>query len=181
MTKLVAVLLIIIITSSNAFALFDDKAIEPYLGPYKLEAPNRIDKSGEICPKTLLLTAECTLSELSLRKADDHDFSFLTFSGINEGELVTRIKKQIIEKSNTTFNDLKIISTQESYLKRYSSWCDKKTELILGEKKFTLKKYKRKGKAKEYTTILHCDYNFDDNANNKMIEEFKAQTSSTKN
>lgn len=165
-------LIVFLLINSKAFASFDDNTISPFLGPYK------INKSvvGN-CPSTLLLMAQCTLDRLDLKNSEDPDFDFISFKGINSGEMITTIKNQIVEKSITAFDNLEIKSSKETYFSRYKRWFREKADLSLGEKKFILKKSKENFKTKKYITELQCEYIFDEIANKKMLDSFHTEKS----
>lgn len=127
------------------------------------------------CPNTLLFMAQCTLDRLDLKNTENPDFDFISFKGINAGEMITTIKNQIIEKNMTTFDNLEIKSSKETYLSRYKEWFREKADLSLSEKKFVLKKLKEDFKTKKYVTELHCEYIFDEIANKKNLDSFHSE------
>ena len=156
----------------SAFAQFDDATIAPFLGPYK------INKTliGN-CPSTLLFMAQCTLDRLDIKNTENPDFDYITFRGINAGEMITKIKNQIIEKNITTFDSLQVKSYKETYFSRYKEWFREKADLSLSGKRFVLKKSKEDFKTKNYITELHCEYIFDEIADKKMRDSFNPEKS----
>lgn len=163
-------LLLFFIASSSVFAHFDDAIISPFLGPYKI---SQISIGN--CPNTLLLMAQCTLERLDLKNSENPDFDFLSFKGINAGEMITTINGQIIEKNLTTFEKLTIISIRETYFSRYKAWFKEKTELTLNGKKFVFKKLKEDLKTKKDVTELQCEYAFDEIENKKTLDALSSQ------
>ncbi|MDO9183782.1 MAG: hypothetical protein Q7U04_15310 [Bacteriovorax sp.] len=166
------VLISFFIISSGAFAQFDDNSISPFLGPYKI---NKTFVGS--CPSTLLLMAQCTLDRLDLKNTENPDFDFISFKGINAGEMITTVKNQIVQKSITTFDNLEIKSSNETYFSRYKEWFREKADLGLSEKKFILKKSKEDIKTKKFITELHCEYIFDEIANKKILNSFHSEKS----
>ncbi len=116
--------------------------------------------------------AQCTLDRLDIKNTENPDFDFITFKGINAGEMITKIKNQIIEKNITTFDNLQIKSSKETYFGRYKEWFREKADLSLGTKRFVLTKSKEDFKTKKYITELQCEYIFDEISDKKMRDNF---------
>ncbi len=150
----------VLVFSFNGHSLFDDKIIEPYLGPYKL-----LKNKTKNCPKRLILMASCSLGELSLRNVENPDFNFLNLSGVNEGIIVSKIGGQTIEKIKSTFKDLELLSNKKSYVKRYKKWFESEIRLILKKKRFILQKTSITPKN---NLSLYCEYVFDEKENEKI-------------
>lgn len=159
----------------NSFALFNDKVIEPFLGPYKISQNETTN-----CPPKLSLMAMCTLSQLDLKHTDYLDFDFIKFKGINEGIMITRIKDVMIEKNETTFKNLKLVSKGKSYQKRYERWFQSEIQLTFKKKKFHLIKFHRSDKNQELKITLDCKYEFDEIENEKILNIFNDVTNTKK-
>lgn len=157
-------LLFFLIVSTNAFCLFDDQTIAPFLGPYQMKK-----NTSKNCPANLLLMAMCSLGNLTLRDQDNPNFIFLSFDGVNEGELITKNKKRVIKKSDVKFSENKVSSTEAEYLKHYDSWIAHETSLELGHKILKLKKSKIIGKEK--TLLFDCEYQFDEKKDQQILEQ----------
>ncbi len=157
-----------LILCTNSYALFNDKTVEPFLGPYKLS--KNITKN---CPSNLLLMAMCSLGQLDLKHTKNLDFTFLSFKGINEGEMITRINGSVVGKSKSEFNNLELMSKKESYIKRYNMWFETETSLRLSKKNFILVKKQRRNRKDDYKLSLSCEYVFDETENKRMTESFK--------
>ena len=157
--------LLCLVFCSSSLASFDDKDIERYLGPYKLEQTENDENTSNLCPQALVLMAECTLTQLTLRHLNENDFVFISFEGVNEGEMVTRIKKQIVAKSNTVLHDARLDTTTEKYQKRYHAWYREKTELLFGvDKSMTLQKWKKGAKDSSLVSLYQCRYKLETDA-----------------
>lgn len=161
---------LLLISSIESFALFDDKTIEPFLGPYKIQK-----NSTRNCPKNLLLIAMCSLSELSLKNTHNPDFDFLKFKGINEGLMITKNKNQEVKRSNTVFEKLQLSSTQETFQKRFNNWFETKVTLSLKKKEFHLKKFQNYKNKSKQSLILDCQYSFDDIEHKKTLQSFNSK------
>jgi hypothetical protein len=156
------------IFSSEINAQVSDEMINPFLGPYKIEKSN-----VGACPEFLTMIAECTLDQLDLKNSKNLDFDYLTFKGINSGEMITSIKNKVVEKSITILNGLTLISKRSSYMKNYKVWFNETVELDLGPKKFSVKKSQLDIHNKNSKATLNCDYVFDEEENKRMLDELK--------
>ena len=148
-------------------AEFSDEIITPHLGPYKLEK----NYLGE-CPKSLTIIAECSLSQLALKKTDELFFDFLILKGINSGEMMTRIGDTLVEKSLTVMEKLILTSQRSRYMANYKAWFSENIELELNIKKFNLKISQMDIKNKHSKIVLNCSYIFDEVENKKILESF---------
>lgn len=163
----------LVLASINSNALFDDKTIGPYLGPYKLSKNN-----SKNCPGELSLIAMCTLGQLDLKHTKNMDFDFMKFKGVNEGEMITSINGNEVEKMITSFEKLQLVSNKKSFMKRYKQWLEVDTKLILKPKKFSLAKTQILSGKKR--VLFDCEYVFDEVENKKILETFNNQKKSKK-
>ena len=148
-----------------AQAEFSDKIITPHLGPYKLEKSH----IGE-CPNSLTIIAECSLSQLALKNTKELYFDFVTFKGINSGEMMTTIGDSLVEKNLTVMDKLTITSKRSKYMDRFKAWFSETVELELNIKKFTVKKFQMDMKNEHSKVTLNCSYVFDENE--RMLDSF---------
>ncbi|MCF8059942.1 MAG: hypothetical protein K9K67_11635 [Bacteriovoracaceae bacterium] len=163
-------MIFLVIASFDSFALFDDKTIEPFLGPYKISKNN-----SKNCPRKLTLMAMCTLGQLDLKHTKDFDFDFINFKGVNEGEMITSINGKEVEKTITKFQKFQLISNRKTYMKKFKQWMEIDTRLNLGPKKFNISKTQvLLGKK---NVQLDCEYTFDEAENKRILEAFNSQNS----
>lgn len=158
----------LIIFINNSFCAFDEKTIEPFLGPYKLK--NNISNN---CPKKLMLMAECSLSRLTLRNSEQFDFIFEDFKGINEGEVKLFSKNKNIGSRLVTFKNNNLTSESKEYWEKSKSWLSYYHHLKLEKGLMTYSQHLRWQSMKDKKEEYNCEYVFDKEKNEEIINEIQ--------